>query len=108
MAREKDVALNKVILDKIIKIILSHKSVEKIAIFGSRATNSFKETSDIDVTIFAKGWSDKDVNIVKDALEENIKTPLKFDIINFYSVTKDRIKKNILQNGRVIYESRKN
>jgi len=88
--------------------ILAFKRPEKIVIFGSRATGDFKNTSDIDIAVFAESWSDKDINLVKNRLDERVKTPLKFDLVNFYAVSKERLRKNILENGRTIYESPKN
>jgi uncharacterized protein len=93
---------------QIIDIITGYKDVEKVVIFGSRAGEQFQKTSDIDLAVFAKDWTDKDVNLAKDLLEENIKTPLKIDLLNFYLVSKDKLKRNIIQDGEVIYEARKN
>ena len=99
--------LPKQVIEEIIKIITNYKEVEKIVIFGSRATNNSKNTSDIDVAIFAKNWTDKDLNIVKFNLDEYIKTPLKFDLLNFYEISKENLKRSILRDGRIIYEKRK-
>ncbi|RKY33756.1 MAG: nucleotidyltransferase domain-containing protein [Candidatus Omnitrophota bacterium] len=99
--------LSEQVIEDIIKIITNYKEVEKIVIFGSRATNNSKNTSDIDVAIFAKNWTDKDLNIVKFNLDEYIKTPLKFDLLNFYEIEKESLKENILRDGRIIYEKRK-
>lgn len=100
--------LTKVLIKKLVQQIRRYKEPEKIIIFGSRAANNFKITSDIDIAIFGKGWSDKDINIVKYTLDEVIKTPLKFDVVNFYSVKKHKLKKEILNKGRIIYEHNKN
>lgn len=97
--------INKTILDKIVEIITTHKDVEKIVIFGSRADDTYVKTSDIDIAIFSKSWDSRDINIVKGQLEEDIKTPLKFDLLNFYSLSKEGLKKNILSKGKTIYES---
>lgn len=93
------------LLFQIVQLVLNYKKVEKIVIFGSRAGQRFKDTSDIDIAVFSKNWSGKDINIVKHNLNEDIKTPLKFDLVNFYSLSKDKLKKNILEKGEVIYES---
>jgi len=53
------------VAEQIIKIILSYKRAEKIVLFGSRTAKNFKRTSDIDIAIFAKEWSDRDLNIIK-------------------------------------------
>jgi len=100
--------LSKKLISQIVDLILVRgKEIEKIVIFGSRATGEFKNTSDIDIAIFGKNWTDTDINIVKHNLEEHIKTPLKFDVLNFYTTLKPTLKENILEEGRIIYESGK-
>lgn len=99
--------LNKQILNQIVNLILDYKIPEKIVIFGSRVRANYKYTSDIDIAIFGKDWTSRDINIIKHTLDEYVKTPLKFDVLNFYAVTKDRLKENILKKGRLIYEFRK-
>jgi predicted nucleotidyltransferase len=91
-------------IDVIVKLILKRRQPEKIVIFGSRANGSARQTSDIDIAIFDKECSDADVNLIKNDLEEYVKTPLKFDVLNFYTLTKESLKKAILEEGRVIYE----
>jgi len=100
-------AIDKEILNEIVDLIVKYKKPEKIVIFGSRATDDFDDTSDIDIAIFGKDWTDKDINIVKHSLDESIKSPLKFDVLNFYNITKDSLKKDILKKGEVIYDKGK-
>ncbi len=99
--------INKELQKKIIEVILQYKQPEKIVVFGSRAQGSSQATSDIDIAIFGKNWTDKDINVVKFNLDEKVKIPLKFDLVNFYALTKEKLKNNILKNGEVIYESGK-
>ncbi|MBU0570523.1 MAG: nucleotidyltransferase domain-containing protein [Candidatus Omnitrophica bacterium] len=99
--------INKKTIDEIVKVILSYKPLERIVIFGSRASGTNSRISDIDIAIFAEQWNDKDINVVKNALDETVKTPLKFDILNYYAVSKEKLKKNIIKKGKVIYDSRK-
>jgi predicted nucleotidyltransferase len=98
---------NEVILDSIVGVIRGVKEPEKIVLFGSRASGDASETSDIDIAIFGKDWTDKDLNGARHLLEEEVQTPLKFDLINFYAVSNLRLKKNIETTGRVLYESGK-
>ena len=95
------------LLSKIVELILDYKKTEKIVIFGSRAGENFKRTSDIDIAIFGKNWEDRDINIMKFKLDENIKIALKFDVLNFYNISKESLKRNILNKGRVLYDSGK-
>ena len=99
--------MDKNLISSIVKAITEYKDPEKIVVFGSRATGNYKRTSDIDIAIWGKGWSDKDVNIVKHNLDEVVKTPLKIDVLNIYAVKKDKLKQNISKEGKIIYESGK-
>lgn len=96
------------VLNKIIEIIISHKGVEKIVIFGSRSSGKFDERSDIDIAIFARDWMSTDINLVKDQLEENISVPQKFDLMNFYNLSKATLIDSILGEGKTIYDSKEN
>ena len=89
----------------IINEILLYKKPEKVMIFGSRATGHAQETSDIDIAVFGKNWTDRDINLVRHRLDENVKTALKFDVLHFYRLKKASLKKNILREGHVIYEA---
>ncbi|MDP2923369.1 MAG: nucleotidyltransferase domain-containing protein [Candidatus Omnitrophota bacterium] len=100
--------LKKELEKEIVAIILSYKKVEKIVLFGSRAKDNFNQVSDIDLAIFARDWSSKDIAVVKDKLNESLKTPLKLDIMNFYSLDKESLKNSILKQGRILYDSGKN
>ena len=93
------------LLAQIVALIKSRKKPEKIILFGSRADGSSKRTSDIDIAIVAKNWDDFDFSWVKDQLEETIRTPLKFDVVDFLSLTRESLKKNIVEKGKIIYES---
>ena len=95
--------LEKSMTENIIEVILKYKKPEKIIIFGSRAGDDFENISDIDIAILGKDWTDKDINIIKNNLDEFIKTPLKFDVLNFYNISKDKLKSDILKKGKVIY-----
>jgi len=101
---EKNSSFDKKILEQIVKMIIEHKKPEKVLIYGSRARGVFKEISDIDIAIFSKDWTSTDINLIKHQLDENIKTPLKIDIVNFYQLKKENLRKNILKEGRILYE----
>jgi predicted nucleotidyltransferase len=100
--------ISKEVLEKIVELILKYKKPEKIVVFGSRATDNFKDTSDIDIAIFGKDWTDRDINLIRHILNQDIKTSLKFDVLNFYQIEKEKLKVNILKNGRTLYERREN
>lgn len=98
--------LNQTLLSQIIDVVNTRKKVNKIVLFGSRATNNAKRTSDIDLAVFGKNLSDGDVSLIRNDLEEEVKTPLKFDVVHFETLTKEGLKNDILKEGIVIYESK--
>ena len=100
--------MDKKILDQIVELILNYKRPERIVIFGSRASGNFNDRSDIDIAVLGRHWTDKDINIVKHMLDEFVKTPLKFDLLNFYRIGKTKLKEDILKKGRVVYDSGEN
>ncbi len=99
-----NVGLDKKVLDKIVNIIVSQKDVDKIVIFGSRARGDFSRSSDIDIAIFSRNWTYKDINLVRNALDEEVRTPLKFDVVHFYDLEKQALKDEIVKDGIVIYD----
>ena len=58
----------------------------------------FKKTSDIDIAID----SEEDIDFVREILDEEVETLLKFDVVNLRKVSKD-FKRRILEEGIVIY-----
>lgn len=96
------------ILEKAIEIIVRYKNPMKIILYGSRARNDFKRSSDVDLAILSNNWQQIDVNIIKSRLNEEIKTLSDFDLINLKLIKNEELKKNILKDGIIIYESGKN
>ncbi|MGA1791493.1 MAG: hypothetical protein ACMUIM_08400 [bacterium] len=75
-------------------------AMEKMIIFGSLAEDRI-ETIEFDIDIAVK--SDKYYQLVGRALESEFKV----DVVDLDTIHK-RIKKDIIENGRVIYEKNKN
>ncbi|MCG2712089.1 MAG: nucleotidyltransferase domain-containing protein [Candidatus Omnitrophica bacterium] len=98
------VSISQDLLDSIIQIIVTCKKPSKIVIFGSRAGSNFNPASDIDIAVFGKNWTDKEINLVRHDLNEFIKTPLKFDVLSFCQISKEGLRQEILKKGIVIYE----
>jgi len=94
-----------IVLDGIVAVIRGVREPEKIVIFGSRASGHARKASDIDIAIYGKDWTDADTGKARLLLEEKVITPLKFDLVGFYSVKNPRLKNNIETKGRVLYES---
>ena len=98
--------LDQTLINQIIEIVKRRKKVSNLVLFGSRATNNAKRTSDIDLAVFGKDLPDDDVNLIRNDLEEDVLTPLKFDVVHFDTITKESFQNDILNEGIVIYESK--
>ncbi len=70
--------MNDAIELKIVTVIRSVKEPAQIVLFGSRARGDSGLTSDIDLAIRGRDWTDQDLNEVRHRLEEEVKTPLNF------------------------------
>ena len=97
-------ALDENLLNRIRDVVLGFRKPEKIILFGSRGRGEGGARSDVDIAIVAPGWTDRDFNLLRDRLEEEVKTPLKFDVVDLARLEKQNLKETILKEGRVIYE----
>ena len=95
--------LDKNLLESIVRIITSHKKVDRIILYGSRSDGRFKRASDIDLAIAGTRWTEDDTAIVKFHLEESLPTALKFDVVLFNTLKKESLKEDILSEGIAVY-----
>ncbi len=99
--------LKSVPISELNRLLKQHETISKAVLFGSWATQTARPTSDIDIALFGKHISDHELNLIRFELEEKIKTPLKFDVHHYESLSKKALKKDILKEGVIIYESKK-
>lgn len=87
---------------QIIKDIISQfDCVEKVILFGSRALNTHKKTSDIDLALFGK----IDINTlakIKYQLEEKTNLPYFFDVIIYENIKNEKLKEHIDRFGMIL------
>lgn len=95
--------LDRKLLERIIHTIVSHKDVEQIILYGSRARAGFKRASDIDLAIAGSRWTPDDIAVVKFNLDTLLPTPLKFDVVLLNTLKKSGLKENILEEGITVY-----
>ncbi len=91
-------------LDQIIAIIKSYPDVEAAILFGSRAINTFKEASDVDIVIKGEKANFALAARIKGHLEDETYLPFFFDIIAYNSIDNDALKLHIEKYGKVLYE----
>jgi predicted nucleotidyltransferase len=90
------------------EIFSAFEPLEKAVLFGSRATGIEQPNSDIDLALWVKGSGGDTIPLIKDRLEEETSTSLKFDVVDMYRLTKTTLRESIEQQGVVIYERTQN
>ena len=83
---------------KAIVDVIKKYSVEKAVIFGSRARGDYKNTSDIDIAIYSKELSDKEINLLTNELYE-LDVIYKIDLLEYYRLSKNSLKEKIELEG---------
>ncbi len=94
-------------LNEIIEIIASYQEIEKAIIFGSRAMDTYKVASDVDIAICGEMVDIHTVGKLKDHLEEESYLPFFFDIINYNSIKNENLIQHIQNKGKVIFQKNK-
>ncbi|MFH1405205.1 MAG: restriction endonuclease subunit S [Patescibacteria group bacterium] len=89
---------------EIIRSFLSKEpAIEEAVLFGSRAIDTFKEASDIDLAIKGDSFDLFMANSLKNRLEDETNIPFIFDIIAYKSIKSEELKQHIRIKGVVIY-----
>lgn len=89
------------VIEDIKKVLSKYECLEKAAIFGSRAREDYKKTSDIDIAIYAKDITSTTVNMIRNDFDE-LDIIYKIDVIDYYRISKQALKENIDKEGIVI------
>lgn len=88
----------------IIKNILAHyPEVELAIIYGSRAQNTFREGSDIDLTLKGKHLTQDILGKIWLELDDS-DSPYLFDLSIYQHLTHSQLAENIEQTGKVFYQ----
>lgn len=88
------------LIGQVIQLVVDFLDPDRIYLFGSRARGNFKQTSDIDVAIEG---AKRDIIGLKELLEEEVRTLLKFDVLDL-SKASTNLREEIKKEGIVIYE----
>lgn len=99
--------LSKMQLQLILSVLNNFKEIEKVLIFGSRATGKNKPGSDIDLALIGDKLNSLLVNRVSSALDD-LPLPYMFDLINYHEITNEFLKKKIDDEGKLFYERKLN
>lgn len=89
------------IYQEILNIFSKISEINKVILFGSRAKQTYKPTSDIDLAVELEEDSKKLLLIRK--LDE-IRCALKFDILNINNIKNEQLINDIKNEGIIIYK----
>ncbi|NBV99918.1 MAG: hypothetical protein EBR67_10530, partial [Proteobacteria bacterium] len=93
---------------RLMSILESHSCISKAVIFGSRARNTFKVTSDIDIAIWTDlnseslSLSSNVISSLKADFEDSL-IPYTVDLIDYQQLSNQRLKEEIDRYGKVFY-----
>lgn len=90
-------------LQEIIDFIAQNHDVEEAVIFGSRAIDTFKEASDIDIALKGEKVNHALVAKMKFNIEEDSYLPFFFDFVAYPTITNEELRKHIDTKGVAIY-----
>lgn len=93
-------------LKKIRDVLAGYESVEKVVIYGSRAKGTYRQGSDIDLTLFGDSLDERQCADIADALDELL-LPYMIDLSVYAQIDHDELKKHIDRVGRVLYQKSK-
>ena len=92
-------------LKQIQDIISSYDEIEEAILFGSRAMDTYKEASDVDIALKGKNVNASLAARLKYRLEEDTYLPFFFDFIAYSLITNQALKKHIDTKGVSIYRA---
>ena len=90
-----------------LSILKKHNEIEKVVLFGSRAKNTFKSMSDVDIVLFGDKISHSLIAGLQSDFEDS-QIPYFFDIIADKTITSNELKKHICIYGKTILGSENN
>ena len=79
---------------RIITCLSGFEQVRKAAIFGSRATGTYRKGSDIDIVLWVTGDDPLIIGRITEALDE-LPTPYLFDVIDYHAIIHPPLKAHI-------------
>jgi type I restriction enzyme S subunit len=90
-------------LQEIINFIKQYPEVEEAVLFGSRALDTFKEASDVDIALMGEKVTHSLASKIKFNIEEDTYLPFFFDFVAYPTITNKELKEHIDTKGITLY-----
>ena len=92
-------------LEEIVQFIAAYPEVEEAILFGSRAIGTHKPASDVDIAIKGDGVNSALAARLKFDIEEDTYLPYFFDFVAYNTITREKLRQHIDENGISIYRN---
>lgn len=92
-------------LNEIITLIAAYPEIESAVLFGSRAIDTYKEASDVDIALKGEKITASLAAKLKYQFEEDTYLPFFFDFVAYPTITNEALKKHIDTEGVSIYRA---
>ena len=99
--------LDKEALEQLNCVFSAIKPIDKVMLYGSRAMGSYKNGSDIDISLEADNLTLKTVYELEELIFE-LYLPYMFDISIFEQISNEALCSHIREKGCVLYDRSKN
>jgi len=96
--------LNKTVINKIREVLVVFPAVEEAIIYGSRAIGTFREGSDIDLTLIGD-LSSQDLLQIQVELDDKM-LPYTFDISLYHQLSNLKLLEHINRAGKSLYSKK--
>ena len=89
----------------IVDVLAANERVERAVLFGSRATETFTDGSDVDIALFGEELTIADRARLAEAMEE-LTVPHRVDVLLYDGIDNETLRKHIRRDGIEWYERR--
>jgi predicted nucleotidyltransferase len=90
-------------MDYMLRLFDSIPAIEKVILYGSRATGDFERGSDVDIAVAGKDVTFSDIACIHETLENESPTLLWFDVRHYDQLKNEKLKGQIDSYGKLIY-----
>lgn len=91
-------------MDYMIRLFSSCPDIDKVILYGSRATGNYNRGSDVDLALIGKRITHNTRCHINYKLEEESPTLLWFDVLHYDTLKNEKLRYEIDRNGKVIFE----
>lgn len=96
--------LDQATFERIAAVFERFPEVDRVLIYGSRAKGTFRNGSDIDLTLLGTNLTEAILTAIKLALDD-LNTPYLFDVSIFEQLHSPDLQSHIARVGRLFYQS---